>query len=512
MMYHRTHGDSGFTMEGATATDKMGPFTPLTTGPGDAGSQSILPLGKKGSWDSQIMASQSPAWNGTHWVMLYIGSSSGGSYDVGYCLAEKLVGPWTQMTPKTPTISYKEATKPGSNQWEKQSDGFYTGGLQYGPHTNNEYWLYAETVSGNDDYGPMALWTSKNPEGPYTREGYTLIPGGEDKTADVKCEKDAWDCGGYSESGVKYSNASKLFYTAMAGVDFKGPHMASHRRNAVRATSGKGWVNKKTGQPVPNGDYEEHIGFAFSPDGKTWTRNKNNKIGPCSEGTPTTQAYAESHIHLPKAGSTEEGAFWVYHTHRFAGPKSGTEMLGIDIFVNQARMSTFKTSYNLWYNRTVSSGSESKCVFDAPDYAAIRADPKLAKSSKYPPQGGIFCPPVKATLTPKTAPGVVAVPVGGDDGAVSPTLAFAFTASTGTPDGSLDATLNVYESTKGLEHSKSDKKHTFKLSGPCTSQPCTLTTPAQTFPGAKWLFVTVTAGSTGLENAGVAVTYTFPSI
>ena len=510
-MYHRTIGDDGFTMEGATASDKMGPWTPLTTGPGHAGSQSILPLGKKGSWDSKIMASQSPAWNGTHWVMLYIGSSSAGSYDVGYCTAEKLVGPWTRYDQNKPTISYNEATKPGSNQWERQSDGFYTGGLQYGPQTNNEYWLYAETVSGNTDYGPMALWTSKNPEGPYTREGYTLLPGGEDSADDATCEKYAWDCGGYSESGVKYSNASKLFYTAMAGVDFKGPHMASHRRHASRVKDGKGWVNTKMGQPIPNGDYEEHIGFAFSADGKTWTRNKNNKIGPCSEGTPTTQAYAESHIYLPKQGSTEEGAFWVYHTQRFADDaKIGAEMLGVEIFVNQARMSTFKTSYNLWYNRTVNAGSESKCVFDAPDYTAIRADPTLAKPSKFPPQGGIFCPPVKATLTPKIAPGV-ALPVGVTGGAVSPTLSFAFTASVGTLNTAMDATLNVYESKAGLKHSKSDKKHTFKLSSSCTSNPCTVVTLAQTFPGANWLYITVTAGSTALEHAEVAVEYSFPS-
>ena len=243
-------------------------------------------------------------------------------------------------------VSFKAATEPGTNQWEKQSDGFYTGGLQYGPHTNFEYWLYAETVSGNDDYGPMALWTSKTVDGPFKREGYTLLPGGEDKTADTKCQKDAWDCGGYSESGVKYSNTSGLFYTAMAGVDFKGPHYANTRRHPKRTR--RGWVTAD-GQPVPNGDYEEHIGFAFSEDGKKWTRNVNNKVGPCSEGTPTTQAYAESHIWLPKEGSKEEGAFWVYHTHRFNDDdKSGTEMLGVDVFVNTAKTANFETSYNLW--------------------------------------------------------------------------------------------------------------------------------------------------------------------
>jgi hypothetical protein len=45
----------------------------------------------------------------------------------------------------------------------------------YGPHTNNEFWLYAEAPVGLCcDQGPMSLWTSKSAEGPFTRKAYIL--------------------------------------------------------------------------------------------------------------------------------------------------------------------------------------------------------------------------------------------------------------------------------------------------------------------------------------------------
>jgi len=488
MMYHRTKGSEGFTAEAATSSGKYGPFTPLV-GPGPKGSESILPLGKKGSWDTNIVASHSPSWNGTAWNMAYIGSKNVDSYEVGMAHSQKLVGPWKKSS-KEPVIKYSASTEPGSNDWEKQSDGFYTGGLQYGPHTNNEYWLYAETVSGNTDYGPMALWTSSAPLGPWKRKTYTLYPPGVDKNAGQHCSG-AWDCGGYSESGVKYSKDAGLFFTAFAGVDFRGPHYRDF------ATKGR-FVKKNNNGPVPNGDYEEHIGFAFSADGMNWTRSMHNKIGPCSSGTPTTQAYAESHLYLPKKGSTEEGSFSVYHTQRFDdNDKNVGEMLGVEVFVNVAKKSTWSSSWPLWYNRSIANGEESDCEFTTNGMSNSN------KGSK-PVQGGVFCPPVIAQVSPKVQPGMVAARA---DASV---LSLGWTFHAQIDGDSINATLNVHESEKGLKLDKTtDKIHKLPLQGSCPHGSCTINIDGAKYASANWIFASVTAGSEKLEQARLDVNLAF---
>jgi hypothetical protein len=312
LFYHRTYGAEGFTMEVAKSKNLMGPFVPKPTS--GAGGSVINP-GKKGQWDSKLVASFSPGFNGTKWLGYYIGTNSDGKYEIGLAYADSLDGPW-EKSPANPVIPFKAATEPGTNTWEKQSDGFYTSGIQYGKHTNYEYYLYAETVSGNTDYGPMALWTAKQPEGPFQRDSYVLYPPGTDPKADNKCTG-GWDCGGYSESGVQYDATAGLFYMMYAGVDFKGPHYSANSTNTNSSSSlidmDSSRINNdspamlkrrrrrrptrnaratRDGSPTPaplTGDYEENIGFAFSKDGKKWTTSKNNPIGPVSSGSGATQ-------------------------------------------------------------------------------------------------------------------------------------------------------------------------------------------------------------------------------
>ena len=55
-----------------------------------------------------------------------------------------------------------------------------------------------EAPINTNDEGPLALWTAKNQQGPFTFKGYVL-DGGADKTP-------SWDGGRYSESRVWYAS------------------------------------------------------------------------------------------------------------------------------------------------------------------------------------------------------------------------------------------------------------------------------------------------------------------
>lgn len=131
MFYHETHGDAGFTMDAAVSDELMGPFVPLVStsflspsreshisscrspanlqpGGGAPGSPhgSVLSPGKKGEWDSNIVASFSPGWDSSanKWLGYYIGCSGEGSYEIGLATADKLAGPWS-----------KSKSNPGNN-------------------------------------------------------------------------------------------------------------------------------------------------------------------------------------------------------------------------------------------------------------------------------------------------------------------------------------------------------------------------------------------------------------
>ena len=54
--------------------------------------------------------------------------------------------PCTSCHTSLQVLKWEAGTKPGTNAWETQSNGFYTGAVQYGPHTNYEWWIYATTV------------------------------------------------------------------------------------------------------------------------------------------------------------------------------------------------------------------------------------------------------------------------------------------------------------------------------------------------------------------------------
>jgi hypothetical protein len=405
MFYHETLGSEGFTMEMAKSKSLMGPFVPQAP---------PIKVGKKGQWDSKITASFSPGFNGTKWLGYYIGTNSGGSYEIGLAYADSLDGPW-EKSHANPVIPFKAATEPGANIWEKESDGFYTSGIQYGKHTNYEYYLYAETVSGDTDYGPMALWTAKQPEGPFKRDSYVIYPPGTDPKADDKCTG-GWDCGGYSESGVQYDATAGLFYMMYAGVNFKGPHYAANSTKNESSSSlidiDSSRINNdspamlkrrrrrrptriaratRNGSPTPaplTGDYEENIGFAFSKDGKKWTTSKNNPIGPVSSGSGSTQAFAESHIYLPTdADGAGKGLMYNYHTQRWLdGPFDyNGEDVGVDLFVNWTPGASAELTMPLIYGRKLTKGVETKCEYtnDVPETN---------------PQGGVFCPPAKIGL------------------------------------------------------------------------------------------------------------------
>ena len=45
-----------------------------------------------------------------------------------------------------------------------------------GAHTKGDVWLYAEAPVGSLDQGPLALWTAKEPQGPFTFHSYVLEP------------------------------------------------------------------------------------------------------------------------------------------------------------------------------------------------------------------------------------------------------------------------------------------------------------------------------------------------
>ena len=54
-------------------------------------------------------------------------------------------------------------------------NGLYVGSVLHDPdYTNGEYWLYIEAPINMNDEGPMALWTSKKPAGPFSFKAYIL--------------------------------------------------------------------------------------------------------------------------------------------------------------------------------------------------------------------------------------------------------------------------------------------------------------------------------------------------
>ena len=53
---------------------------------------------------------------------------------------------------------------------------FYVASWTIGDHTNGDVWLYAEAPVGTLDQGPLALWTAKEPQGPFMFHSYVLEP------------------------------------------------------------------------------------------------------------------------------------------------------------------------------------------------------------------------------------------------------------------------------------------------------------------------------------------------
>lgn len=144
----------------------------------------------------------------------------------------------------------------------------------------------------------MTLWTAKSKTGPFKYSATIL-----DK------QKNAWDKATYSEAGVEYHNG--LWHTFYSGAS--GHDTVRRGRRRLNATLGV------------TGDYSEQIGYAFSTDGKTFTRSAHNPIVPVDK---KSQAFAEAHVYF------EEPHVYVYHTLR-SKPDVG-ENIGVHILTPTA--------------------------------------------------------------------------------------------------------------------------------------------------------------------------------
>jgi hypothetical protein len=295
-IYHGLQHDSDYSIGLATSDHPLGPW--IKHG------EPILPKGAKSDWDGGLAASGTVLHNGTHWQMWYIGAGSGvysdsvnvssgdcGSFCVGYATAKNLEGPWTKYykggKKGSGYIIASEASQDKKLKKPFETDGFYTGSMLFGPHTNNEYWLYVEAPVGEDDQGPLALWTSKSPTGPFKIKQYILSPGTTSATS--------WSKGGYSESKVVYKN--NIFHLFFTGADGSSEDDDLDDDRVVNRTHPNRCGRKCRAfdpeRPEPNSNEPENIGFAFSTDGMNFELSKQNPVAVHRESTPWNAAMAE---------------------------------------------------------------------------------------------------------------------------------------------------------------------------------------------------------------------------
>jgi len=149
-------------------------------------------------------------------------------------------------------------------------NGFYIASLL---RVNGTFMMYAEAPINDYDYGPIALYTASQPEGPWTPKGTVLVGG----------DLGDWSAGDMSESKVCYNDGIfHLMYSA-------GPGPA---RNPTRRLLGA--------------EHEE-IGYAFSFDGIHFQRSIHNPVATRSLN-PGVGRMSEAHVFV------EDGIFYVYHT------------------------------------------------------------------------------------------------------------------------------------------------------------------------------------------------------
>jgi len=251
-IYHCLGMGHGYRIGISTAATPLGPWTKPPATPN-------LDVGTASEWDKDSVASfnimPDPEKPGT-WLGFFEGGMGPGSsgWTLGLARASHPLGPWHKH-PGNPillgsaTVDTKRCFHTNPN-----CDGLYVGSVQYGAHTNFSYWLYMEAPINPNDEGPLALWTSDKPEGPFTHKAYVLDGG---------LTRGKWDSGRYSESRVHFDEGGGLFHVFATG-------------SAV-------------GEPAPN-KVVEQIGWAWSTDGLTFVEHAHNPVAPANESTPLTSA------------------------------------------------------------------------------------------------------------------------------------------------------------------------------------------------------------------------------
>ena len=216
----------------------------------------------------------------------------------------------------------------------------------FGPHTNYTYWMYLESPININDEGPIALWTSPKPSGPWEFKAFVL-DGGDDG---------GWDSGRYSESRVSYFNGLwHIFATA-----------------------------SPKGNPQPDKGVE-NIGWAFSSDGAHFEQYKSNPVVNINQSSPLSGAMAEGHVWFDEPA----GLIYVYHTirwscwgcHDWRRGAVNAEDLSVEILspseVFHFTMPVITPAWRL----TLGSGEESECVYDRAEDRYCPALKTVATSS-----------------------------------------------------------------------------------------------------------------------------------
>jgi len=202
------------------------------------------------------------------------------------------MGPWTKYA-GNPLM---EATTVGGN-------GFYIASMM---RVDGTYIMYTEAPINDYDYGPIARYTAKRPEGPWVAGDRPVLTGGD---------LGQWSGGDMSESRVLYDDGVyHLFYSA-------GPGPARHptRRRLLGAE-------------------HEEIGYAFSLDCVHFEKNLHNPVA-IRALNPGIGRMSESHVFI------QGGIFYLYHTIAWTDVDGGAstrgytdlENLGVQVLVqNQA--------------------------------------------------------------------------------------------------------------------------------------------------------------------------------
>ncbi len=273
LFYHATGRDQGYQLGVATAPGPLGPFEKHGTEP-------VLKLGPKGSWDDRHVACAMILREGIEkYTMWYSGLGSSrehSEWSVGLATASHPAGPWK-----------KHADNP------VLEDFGYVGGVV---KVRGKYHLYTAHRIGSTgpDYSPMALATADSATGPWRRYAKNpVLRAGE---------PGEWDDGGFSEAEVFYSGG--VFH-----MFYGGAHLFPER---IRT--------------------RECIGYAYSFDGMNFTKHGRNPIAT-REANPNAAAFAEVHAIY------EPPFIYLYHTLRYKQPRNaadkprfpGVEDLGVQV-------------------------------------------------------------------------------------------------------------------------------------------------------------------------------------